>query len=398
LENASPPPLRLLSFTTLYPDSVRPRHGIFVETRLRHLVDSGAAKTVVVAPVPWFPFTSDAFGGYGALARVSRFDVRGGIDVYRPRYALLPKFGMSAAPLALALSALPVMKRIIAAGYDFDLIDAHYFYPDGVAAALLGRWLHKPTVITARGTDINFIPQYYLPRKMIQWAAARADAIICVCEALKRELVQLGGDADKITVLRNGVDLKLFEPIDRVAWRARLQLEHPTLVSVGHLIERKGHDIAIRALVELNDVRLMIVGDGEEETSLRRLAASLKVADRVSFVGPVAQQDLKNYYGAADALVLASSREGWPNVLLEAMACGTPVIATPTWGTPEVVRSSAAGVLMDERSPAALVRAFRRLFANYPDRAATRRYATGFGWTETTDGQLALFNRILRRN
>jgi glycosyltransferase involved in cell wall biosynthesis len=121
------------------------------------------------------------------------------------------------------------------------------------------------------------------------------------------------------------------------------------------------------------------------------------VSERVKLLGAVPQTELKTYYNAADALVLASSREGWANVLLEAMACGTPVVASKVWGTPEVVAAPEAGVLMEERTPQGLVEALARLRANYPDHGATRRYAEGFGWQPTTQGQIDLFQRILAK-
>jgi glycosyltransferase involved in cell wall biosynthesis len=106
---------------------------------------------------------------------------------------------------------------------------------------------------------------------------------------------------------------------------------------------------------------------------------------------------LKKYYGAADALVLASSREGWANVLLESMACGTPVIASNVWGTPEVVASPDAGILMSERTPQGLVQAVHALRASYPQHEATRRYAEKFSWDDTTQGQIKLFQKILAK-
>jgi glycosyltransferase involved in cell wall biosynthesis len=115
----------------------------------------------------------------------------------------------------------------------------------------------------------------------------------------------------------------------------------------------------------------------------------------VSFLGSVAQPQLKEYYNAADAMVLASSREGWANVLLESMACGTPVVASNVWGTPEVVAAPEAGVLMPERTPEGIARALRTLRENYPDHAATRRYAENFSWDATTEGQIQLFSRII---
>ena len=387
--------MKILTFSTLYPNAVRPNHGIFVQTRLRHLLESGRAESRVVAPVPWFPSGNERFGHYAEFARVPAEELRHGIHVLHPRYPLLPKIGMAMVPWMLALAVKTVLKRIAREGYEFDLIDAHYFYPDGVAAVMLGRSLNKPVVITARGTDLNLIPRHRLPRRMIQWAARHTAGMITVSAALKDVLVDLGAPAERIDVLRNGVDLQLFHPIARAERRAELGLKGRTLLTVGNLIPLKGHDLAIRALPLLPDVELLIAGAGPEDGNLRGLAAQAGVAHRVRFLGNLSQLQLRDYYGAVDALVLASSREGWANVLLESMACGTPVVGTSVGGTPEVVAAPEAGVLMVERTPEALAQTAQRLFAHYPDNAATRRYAERFNWDDTTRGQLNLFERIV---
>jgi len=389
--------MKLLTFSTLFPNAEQPNHGIFVETRLRYLLASGQAQARVVAPIPWFPSSSARFGDYARFAKVPKSDQRHGIDIVHPRFAIFPKIGMTMAPLLMAQAVKPVIGRIIDEGYDFDVLDAHYFYPDGVAAVMLGKYFNKPVVITARGTDINLIPQFRLPRKMILWAARNASGIVTVCNALKDEMVGLGVAADKITPLRNGVDLQRFQPMDRAAARATLGLKRFTLLSVGLLDPRKAHDLIIKALPSLLDVDLLIAGTGPEKKNLEQLAQELGVADRVTLLGPVPQTELKTYYNAADALVLASSREGWANVLLEAMACGTPVVASNVWGTPEVVAAPEAGELMPERTPQGLVTALTRLRANYPDHAATRRYAERFSWNPTTQGQIDLFHSVLAR-
>lgn len=389
--------MRILTFSTLYPNAARPGHGIFVETRLRHLLASGQVESRVVAPVPWFPSRNPRFGEYALHASAPREEQRHGIRVLYPRYLVLPKIGMTLAPYLLAQSVKPVIERVLAE-YRFDLIDAHYFYPDGVAAVLLGRHVGKPVVITARGTDVNLIPRYRLPRAMIRWAARGAAGLITVAHALKDRLVALGVPAGRIEVLRNGVDLQLFRPVDRESWRRKLEFKRTTLLSVGNLLPLKGHDLAIRALPLLPDTDLVIIGNGPERAALGALARELGVSDRVRFASAMTQEDLHHYYGAADALVLASSREGWPNVLLESMACGTPVITSKVGGTREVVAAPEAGLLMAERTPEALADAVRSLFGHYPDRDATRRYAEGFSWAETTAGQLRLFSRILQAN
>ena len=387
--------IRLLTFSTLYPSAVSPSHGIFVETRLRHLLASGKVEARVIAPVPWFPVKHPRFGEYAGFASVPLVEERHGIQIAHPRFIRLPKIGMTTAPFTLAKTAIASARQLIASGYDFDLIDAHYFYPDGVAAVMMGKALGKPVVITARGTDVNLIPTHALPRRMILDAAAKSSAVITVCSALKEELVALGANGNKITVLRNGVDLKLFQPTDRNAARDSFGMSRFALLSVGHLIPRKGHELVIQALAQIPDAELHIAGNGPQEGRLRAFASSTGVADRVTFLGAVSQDKLRAAYAGADCLVLASSREGWANVLLEAMACGTPVVASNVWGTPEVVAVPQAGVLMRNRSASGIVEAVASLRANLPDRTATRSYAEQFSWDDTTVGQLKIFESIL---
>ncbi|RME67564.1 MAG: glycosyltransferase family 4 protein, partial [Alphaproteobacteria bacterium] len=319
--------MRILTFTTLYPSAARPNFGVFVENRLRHLVATGAVESRVVAPVPWFPLRHRCFGEYGRFAATPRAETRHGLDVLHPRYALLPKAGMTMAPFSLFASGLRVLRTLIRTGYDFDLIDAHYFYPDGVAAVWLGRALRKPVVVTARGTDINLIPRYRRTRAMIIRAGQGAAAMVAVCQALKDEMVALGMDGARIRVLRNGVDLTLFTPHARDAARARFGITRPALVAVGGLIERKAHDIAVRAMALLPDMELLIAGEGEQRRPLEKLIGDLGLSGRVRLLGAVPHADLAALYSAADISLLTSSREGWANVLLEAMACGTPVVA-----------------------------------------------------------------------
>src|SRR5688572_15378770 len=125
--------MKLLTFSTLYPNAARPIHGIFVETRLRELLASGQVESKVVAPVPWFPIRHAAFGDYARHASVPAEERRHGVEVLHPRYPLIPKLGMTAAPLLLAQAMKPTIRKLLQR-YDFDAIDAHYLYPDGVAA------------------------------------------------------------------------------------------------------------------------------------------------------------------------------------------------------------------------------------------------------------------------
>jgi teichuronic acid biosynthesis glycosyltransferase TuaC len=391
--------INVLTMSSLYPNRDMPHHGIFVENRLRRLLASGEVASLVVAPVPWFPFDDRRFGRYATFAGVPREERRHGITVLHPPYALIPKVGMSSAPVLMYQTLQRCLERVLRDRFPFDVLDAHYFYPDGVAAVMLGRRLGKPVVITARGTDVNLISDYRLPRRWIRWAAARAAGIVAVSEALRARLIALGIEASRIEVLRNGVDLELFAPGDRAAARRALGLgvDGTVVLSVGELIPRKGHDLAVQAVARLPEATLVIVGEGPEADGLRRLARRLGSTKRIRFLGAIPQERLATIYNAADVLVLASTREGLPNVLLEALACGTPVVATAVWGTPEIVAAPAAGRLVEERSPEALAGAIRGLLADPPARPATRAYAERFGWGPTTAGQLRLFKSILDR-
>lgn len=348
----------------------------------------------VVAPVPWFPFRSKTFGRYSVYSSVPRREVRSEVMVYHPKYPVLPKVGMSISPVLLAMFTYRVLQKIQRGGYDFDIIDSHYFYPDGVAAVMLGKWLDKPVMITARGSDINLISKYYIPRKLIQWAARNARQIATVSQSLKDNLAELGVDKSRINVFRNGVDLTKFRPLDRDVIRNEMGLTKFTILSVGNLIELKGHHLIIEAMMNLPDVELIIVGEGEMRNRLETMASDYGVDDRVSFMGNVSQSELCKLYNSADVLVLASSREGMANVLLEAMACGTPVIATDAGGNREVIQGSNAGLIISVRCSEAIVSSIGQLKKQYPPRRSIREHAETLSWDDTSTSIKSCFNSI----
>lgn len=392
--------MKILTVSTLFPYQNNPKHGIFVETRLRHLMQHDPdIEAKVIAPIPYFPFTHRVFGGYAENAKAPMFEVRHGVEVYHPRYLVIPKIGMTLTPATLANAIYKQAKKIIASGYDFDLIDGHYFYPDGVAIEMAAKKLGKPFTVTARGTDINLIPQFEKPKKQIQHVLQTSGHNMAVCEALRQEMLRLGANPEKVTTLRNGVDLDLFTFSNKQRQQQlRQQLNLPEkqsiIISTGHLIERKGHHLVIEAVSQIANGLLLIAGDGPEKKSLHHLVEKIGLESRVIFLGSISQKELAQYYGAADVLVLASSREGWANVLLEAMACGTPVVATDIWGTPEVVRTAIAGKLV-KREASQIAQGLKQLLNALPQREFTRRYAEQFDWSSTSQGQVSIFKQML---
>lgn len=386
--------MRVLTFTNLYPGALQPRHGVFIEHRLKQLLATGRVSIRVVAPSPWVPGMMSRWAGHRAvLARLPAYESYRGVEVWRPRFFAIPRLSGWLNPLSMALAAWPTVRRL-QRKEDFDIIDAHFVYPDGAAAVLLAGWLGKPVTVTARGTDINEFPDYRVPGAWIRWVLRRADALVGVSQALCDRMLALGATADRLSTLRNGVDLELFSP----QLNQPLDFDNPTWLSVGHLIPQKGHDSAIAALKQLPGARLIIIGDGPDKPRLQQLAAQLGVDKRLQWTGTLRQTELARYYARADVTVLASQREGMPNVLLESLASGTPVIASDVGGCAEIVTSPKAGMLMREDGAAGVVEAFERLVASRPDRHSVRIHAEGFGWAPTVRGLAELFDEVIRRH
>lgn len=391
--------MRILVLSTLFPNAVMPQHGVFVENRLRAYRELYDADIKIIAPVPWFPSENSIFGHYARFAKVPERENRNGFEVIHPRYFLAPKISMSYAPIALERAFKKAADQLLQDNWDFDLIDAHYYYPDGVAAVNFAKAYGKPVTVTARGTDINLIPNHKLQKKMIVEAANKADHSITVAEALRTEMISLGVVPEKISTLRNGVDLDIFSPIEeRSDLRKQMGLDGTIIVSVGHLIERKGHDRVIKAMTNTPNSTLLVIGEGPEKASLMELVEKTGNGDKIRFTGALPHEELKTYYNLADILVLATSREGWPNVLLEAMACGTACIATDVWGCGEVIKSPAAGRLIADRTPEAIEQAIKDLQNNPPSRNETRAYAEQFSWKNTAEKMQQIFTAVVNRH
>jgi glycosyltransferase involved in cell wall biosynthesis len=384
-------PIRLLTLTTLFPNSVQPRHGIFVANRLRRLCDTERIEATVVAAVPWFP------GAYRQGASIPRVDAAHGFAVQHPRYLNVPGIGMSTQPQLLARALLAELRRNDWDARRFDVVDAHYFYPDGVAAAHVADRLGLPLVVTARGSDINLIGGIGFARRRMLRAAGRAQAMIAVSNALRSRMTDLGMPAERIAVLRNGVDTQVFSPVPRAEARERLRIDKRAacVLGVGNLVPEKGFDLLIRALADWPAARLLIIGEGSQRSSLGALADAV-MPGRVEFRGNMPQDELRFAYAAADVLALPSLREGWPNVLLEAMACGTPVVAARVGGVPEIVGPHGPGRVLDDRNPQAWMQALRTSCEAPQDPEQVRRYAALFGWDEVVDRQCALYEEVVR--
>lgn len=374
-------------FTTLFPHPGQPQAGVFIRERMFRV--GKMLPLVVVAPVPWFPLQGliRAFRPHFRPC-APRSEVQQGYTVYHPRFFSVPGLFKSWDGFFMALGSYRVVARLRRED-KCDLIDAHFAYPDGHAATLLGKWLKLPVTITLRGTEVPLARDPARRARMMR-ALDRATRVFAVADALKRHVVALGAPADKIRVVGNGVDSEKFAPIDKAEARAALGLpmEAPVLITVGGLVERKGFHRVIDVLPALREhvpgLRYLIVGgacaEGDNRAQLEAQVARLGLENAVHFLGALPPERLRVPLSAADVFVLATRNEGWANVLLEAMACGLPVVTTDVGGNREVVCDARYGTVVPFDDGEALRQALAEALRTRWDRDAIVTYARANDW------------------
>lgn len=369
--------LHVLTLSSLFPDATRPNFGVFVERQTLGLAACGEVALQVVAPVglpPW-PLSRHArYRGLGSLPRVEHWK---GLDIHRPRFTTLPGTGGRWHVAALIRRLIPLLADL-RRDFAFDVIDAEFFFPDGPAAIALGRHFGVPVSIKARGADIHHWGHGATARQ-VRAAGCAADAMLAVSQAMRADMIALGMPADRISVHHTGVDLARFVPLNRAVAKQRWGLAGPLIVSLGALVERKGHGIVIEAMRDVPAATLLIVGEGPTRAALTAEIAHHGLADRVRLLGALPHADLPALLGAADVMALASASEGLANAWVEALACGTPIVITDAGGAAEVVTDPAYGRIVP-RTAKAFAGAIADLLVNPPDQSAVRRGAEGFTW------------------
>ena len=385
--------MRILTLSTLFPAASRPNFGIFVERQTAALTSVRDFAVTVINPIGIAPWPLSRLGEHAALRDLLHNEQWGELEVYRPRFTAIPKIGGRLNPRMVARSVLPIAQKLHSET-PFDLIDAEFFYPDGPAAMLLSEALAIPFTIKARGADIHHWGRQPGCSEQILTAAAKSAGLLAVSGALKADMVALGMDADKIIVHYTGLDQSRFVPRDRVSEKAKLGITGPLILSVGALIPRKNQHLLIAALALLPDATLMLAGQGDSEQDYRTLAESLGVGGRVRFLGNVPHNDLPALMAAADIMALVSESEGLANAWVEALGCGTPVIASDVGGIRELVKTPEAGRIV-ERNPDAIALAITDILANPPSREAVAANVSAFSWDENARQLAAFFRSVV---
>ncbi|MFV0625024.1 glycosyltransferase [Sphingomonas sp. ac-8] len=386
--------LRVLTLSTLFPDASRPNFGVFVERQTLGLAAHPDVDLRVVAPVGLPPFPLSRLGPYAPLAALPRQETWKGVELHRPRFANLPGTGGRWHAPLLARALTPLLARI-RRSFAFDVIDAEFFFPDGPAAIALGQRFGVPVSIKARGADVHHWGRAPATAGQVLAAGRAADGLLAVSQAMAADMGVLGMPADRIRVHSTGIDRSRFGTLDRAAAKAQLGIAGPLVVSLGALIPRKGHAIAIDAVAALPGVALWIAGEGPERARLEAQIAAGPARDRIRLTGAMPHADLPALLAAADVMALASSSEGLANAWVEALASGTPIVIPDAGGAREVVTRPAAGRIVARTAPA-FSDGIAALLAAPPPAAEVRETAARFSWEANRDALYAHLSGLVR--
>ena len=355
--------MKILILSHLFPNESNPALGSFVQEEVRFLRKHCQVR--VIAPVAWFP-PIRGFGRWSRLGRIRRRQLAGDLEILHPRYILFPR------KIFLSLCWIPYLATLLwtVRNLHFDLIHAHTAYPDGLAALLFGKIVKKPVLITAHGSDINLFPEESKTiRNLVCLALRHCDAVVAVSSDLKNRIERLGITPAKVRTIHNGVDIALFKPMDRQNAVARKGLSKQTkkIIYVGGLLPVKGVGVLIEAMSVLagyrSDVELVLVGANEKGRNDRkfiRMVKNLGLQEKVVSVNKVRNDEIPLWLAASDVFVLPSFSEGFGLSLVEALACGRPVVST-TCGGPEDIVTEEVGILVSPGDVGALARAIAHI-------------------------------------
>ncbi|HEY3283632.1 MAG TPA: glycosyltransferase family 4 protein [Armatimonadota bacterium] len=349
--------MRALLVTNLYPSRDEPTRGVFNLSRFSALARHCEVR--VVSPLPWWSRLKRPV----QLLRAPS-DGSSGLEAIFPTYWSMPgRPSLHAAGMYLSLRG--TLKRI-RRQFPYDVLLAAWAYPEGVAAARFAREAGIPLVTMVLGSDINEFPRQPELRKRIRWGLGQSQRVVAVSRALAQRVMELGVPPERVLAQHNGVDGERFQPRDRAQARLRLGLpaDRSRVTYVGNYKPEKGVEVLVEAFGLLRqsgqtEVSLSLVGSGPLEPKLRARVQELGLQEQVQLHGRRPHEEVPEWIAATNVLCLPSYREGCPNVVLESLASGRPVVASDVGGVSELLDERGGG-LVPAGDPDALARALRR--------------------------------------
>ncbi len=370
--------LRVLIVTNLFADPFNASRATFNQQQFARLAKQLDLKVMV--PVSWLEIVRQPL----AYRRLKREALeRWPFADYVP-FWYIPRVGRRLHAVFLFVSLMLQRLPTLLWGR-WDCLFGSWGYPDAVAVAAIARLTGRPMIAKVHGSDVNVFTQEPARRRQICWALGRSAHVVAVSQALATRLVELGVDGRRIAVLYNGVDPSRFYPVPQPQARRELGYaeEDRIILFVGNVQASKGCMELVQAFAKLRQrvprLKLVFVGAGPQQKALASECSSLGMAADVTFAGRLAHDQIVRWFGAADVFCLPSHAEGVPNVVLEAMACGTPVVATRVGGIPEVLPAY-AGVMVPPKNVDALDEALFTALHSTWDRPRIAGHARTFDW------------------
>ena len=388
--------MKVLCVSHMFPNRLWPNSGVFVKERLKALSKLVDAK--LVAPLPCFPFISSTkkYRGIKTIPEEEYFD---NLHIYHPRYVLFPKYLKFLDGYLYYQSTNPFFSSMIQ-NWNVDLLDFHWVYPDAFAGLRWAKKYNKKIVVTIRGNESICYFEKSLRKRLLIHTLRLVDHIIAVSSDMKDKVVdEYSVEHDKVTVIPNGIDPYKFYMVDRDEARKLCGLESNKkyILSLSRLSHEKGLEYLFKAFSSLDakDTELVVVGDGPYKKKLSKMASDLKIANKVNFIGAVPHQETYLWYNAADVYCLPSLWEGCPNVIIESLACGTPVVSTKVGGIPDLVPAEDYGFLVHAGDAVSLADALRNALKKNWDRVCIARYGSQNTWSKVADRVVEVFKSVL---
>ena len=386
--------MKILVLTDVFPSKEVPASGVFVRELSKAV--SYKNQVVIIHPRLWNPFSVKS------CKEKQNYPLHmNGMEIYRPKLFILPKGDrLFFRAFAFLFAALPLLRKLRKT-FHFDLIHAHMAGPAGFAAVFLGMLFGKPVIVTAHGSDIHTFPKHFFLKRLVVFTLKRATMVVAVSHSLKDLILKMVNIQKKLFIIRNGSRPEVFFPVDKIKTRKKLHLpiDRKIILFIGSLIPRKGVDVLLRAFAYMNkkNINLLLIGKGDSELELKALAKELHIETQVDFVGTKNHDEISLWLNACDIFCLPSRHEGFPTVIVEAFACGRPVVATKVDGVPEAIVDDTLGIMVEPDNEKALASALNKALEKEWDYQAIAEYGKRFSWNTIAEEYTELYKNVVMK-
>lgn len=389
--------LRILCVSHLFPNKRWPNFGVFVKERLKAL--SKVVDVKIVAPLPYFPLI-DLLPKYKNISKIPDTENLDNLVISHPKYFLIPKYMKFLDGYLYFVSINSFVSSLIFNKKTIDLLDFHWVYPDAYAGLKWAKKFSKKIIVTVRGNESIYYHEKSIIKEFIANTLRSVDHVIAVSSDLKNKLITDYGVAPyNISVIPNGIDDIKFFLINKEKARKACGLKNNKkyILSLSRLSHEKGLEYLFKAFYFLNaeNTELVVVGDGPLKEKLLRMASDLKIANRVKFIGAVPHKETYLWYNAADVYCLPSLWEGCPNVIIESLACGTPVVSTKVGGIPDLVSAKDYGFLVPPEDSMSLAGALGDALKKRWDRGSIAAFGSQNTWDKVANRVVEVFESVL---